>query len=275
MTRGRRREHYQWNMDILGVAGVEVKSPAPSSLPTLPSPLPPPALCPLPSLLLFLFHRLLVICPSLPPSPRQTEAEAELLAAIVMFFSRLGLSAADVGIRVSSRKVLQAVLEKHHIPPLSFAPVCVVVDKAFDKEGQLRAICGGGRYDRLLSTFGGTDTPAVGFGFGDAVIVELLKDRGLLPELSHVVDDVVIALDASLRPQAAAIATRLRSSGRVVDLLRGGAGDVHIRRAFKQAERLSAGRMVMLGVSEWERGVVRVKDLKKREESDVPFADLM
>lgn len=45
--------------------------------------------------------------------------------------------------------------------------------QGFDREGKLRAICGGGRYDRLLSTFGGDDLPACGFGFGDAVIVEV------------------------------------------------------------------------------------------------------
>ena len=45
--------------------------------------------------------------------------------------------------------------------------------QGFDRQGKLRAICGGGRYDRLLSTFGGDDVPACGFGFGDAVIVEV------------------------------------------------------------------------------------------------------
>lgn len=45
--------------------------------------------------------------------------------------------------------------------------------QGFDREGKLRAICGGGRYDRLLSTFGGDDVPACGFGFGDAVIIEV------------------------------------------------------------------------------------------------------
>ena len=55
------------------------------------------------------------------------------------------------------------------------------VFEGFDRAGQLRAICGGGRYDRLLGTFGGADAPCAGFGFGDAVIVELLKDKGLLP----------------------------------------------------------------------------------------------
>ena len=56
--------------------------------------------------------------------------------------------------------------------------------EGFDRAGQLRAICGGGRYDRLLGTFGGADAPCAGFGFGDAVIVELLKDKGLLPALA-------------------------------------------------------------------------------------------
>ncbi|KAM3306002.1 hypothetical protein P3S67_012871 [Capsicum chacoense] len=45
--------------------------------------------------------------------------------------------------------------------------------QGFDREGKLDAICGGGLYDRLLSTFGGDDLPACGFGFGDAVIVEI------------------------------------------------------------------------------------------------------
>lgn len=58
-----------------------------------------------------------------------------------------------------------------------------VVFEGFDRSGELRAICGGGRYDKLLGTFGGEDQPCAGFGFGDAVIVELLKDKGLLPQV--------------------------------------------------------------------------------------------
>jgi histidyl-tRNA synthetase len=59
------------------------------------------------------------------------------------------------------------------------------VFEGFDRAGALRAICGGGRYDKLLGTFGGVDAPCAGFGFGDAVIVELLKDKGLLPSTAH------------------------------------------------------------------------------------------
>lgn len=56
-------------------------------------------------------------------------AEAELLAAITLFFQRVGITPADVGIKVNSRKSLQAVLTQAGVPQESFAAVCVVVDK--------------------------------------------------------------------------------------------------------------------------------------------------
>ena len=54
------------------------------------------------------------------------------------------------------------------------------VFELFDAKGELRAICGGGRYDHLLDQLGGVDLPALGFGMGDVVLGELLKARGLL-----------------------------------------------------------------------------------------------
>lgn len=56
-------------------------------------------------------------------------AEAELLSAIAMFLERVGLSAADIAIKVSSRKVLQAVIARCGVAEDAFGPVCVVVDK--------------------------------------------------------------------------------------------------------------------------------------------------
>ncbi len=56
-----------------------------------------------------------------------------------------------------------------------------IVFELFDAKGELRAICGGGRYDTLLHSLGGVDLPALGFGMGDVVLGELLNDRGLFP----------------------------------------------------------------------------------------------
>lgn len=67
----------------------------------------------------------------------------------------------------------------------------------------MRAICGGGRYDTLLESFGAEAVPAVGFGFGDAVIVELLKNKGLVPDTeTSKVDAVVFAQNAGLYTKA-------------------------------------------------------------------------
>jgi len=75
-----------------------------------------------------------------------------------------------------------------------------VVFEGFDRAGELRAICGGGRYDRLLTLYGAvTEVPACGFGFGDCVIVELLKEKGLLPDLPKTVDFVVAAFNDTMQ----------------------------------------------------------------------------
>ena len=55
-----------------------------------------------------------------------------------------------------------------------------VVFELFDAQGEMRAICGGGRYDNLLGSLGGPDLPAVGFGMGDVVLADLLRERNLM-----------------------------------------------------------------------------------------------
>jgi histidyl-tRNA synthetase len=56
-----------------------------------------------------------------------------------------------------------------------------IVFELFDRSGEFRAICGGGRYDTLLHSLGGADMPALGFGMGDVVLGELLRAKGLMP----------------------------------------------------------------------------------------------
>ena len=76
-----------------------------------------------------------------------------------------------------------------------------IVFEAFDSQAELRSICGGGRYDRLLESLGGSALPAVGFGMGDVVLMELLADQDLLLELPAGIDDVVFAFGRTSVPQ--------------------------------------------------------------------------
>ena len=306
--RGRGREHYQWNVDIWGSDALG--------------------------------------------------ADVELLSVLVNFFEGVGLTADDLVIKISSRKVLEEVLGSLGISGDAFAATCIVVDKmdklpedvvaaqlaeqglgadavatiqstlgvddldslaaalggdsaavselaglfdlidaygiadwvafdasvvrglayytgpvfeAHDRAGQLRAICGGGRYDRLLSSLGGNDMPATGFGFGDMVIMELLMDKGLVPDLPSGNEDIVIAISEDLRSAAMLVASKLRASGRSVDLV---LEDKRMKWAFRHAERTGAQRLVMLMPEEWAAGNVRIKDLETSEETDVAVGDL-
>ena len=140
-----------------------------------------------------------------------------------------------------------------------------------DREGKFRAICGGGRYDKLLSTLGGKDLPATGFGFGDMVIMEVLAEKDLLPELLSGVEDGVIPLSPDLRNVAVKVASALRSSDRLVDLV---LDDKKMKWAFKHAERIGATRIVLVGKEEWSRQKIKIKDLETGEETELSLEDL-
>ncbi|MCS5531531.1 MAG: histidine--tRNA ligase [Candidatus Poseidoniales archaeon] len=145
------------------------------------------------------------------------------------------------------------------------------VFEAHDRAGILRAICGGGRYDKLIGSLGGKDLPATGFGFGDMVIMELLADKGLIPELSSGVGDVVFGMGAELRGAAMQVADKLRAGGRSTDLV---LEDKRIKWVFKHAERSGAARLVMVMPEEWSKGNVKVKDLATGEETEISFDSL-
>ena len=306
--RGRGREHYQWNVDIWGTPEIS--------------------------------------------------ADAELISVLVTFFEGIGLTAKDIVIRVSSRKVLEEVLGSLGLEGDIFAQTCIIVDKmdklssdvvedqlsdlghdskvvttiqavlgikdmnslqealkdgsvavselnllfdaidsygisewvefdasivrglayytgavfeAHDRTGEFRAICGGGRYDKLLSTLGGKDLPATGFGFGDMVIMELLAEKNLIPELVSDIDDIVIPLNSDLRNAAVMVAASLRNSGRTVDLV---LEDKKMKWGFKHAERIGAARLVLLAPDEWSRKMVKIKDLDTGEESEISLNDI-
>jgi histidyl-tRNA synthetase len=147
-----------------------------------------------------------------------------------------------------------------------------IVFELFDARGELRAICGGGRYDNLLKVVAGVDLPALGFGMGDVVLRELLKDRGLLPSTAQTLDYYLVSVTPEQRDAVLSLAHRLRDAGRSVEyaLKQQGVG-----KQFKNASAAGARRVVTLGPDEVAEGVAAVRDFATGEERRVPIDELV
>lgn len=152
-----------------------------------------------------------------------------------------------------------------------------IVFEAFDRKGELRAICGGGRYNKLLTTYGAKkDIPMVGFGCGDCVLLELLTERGLLPE-TDTLDFVVVAYNDMLI-EATTISKILRNANAKVDQYLGTIKKVG--KAFSYADKMNAKYVVFVAPDEWSKGMVRIKKMHKNgsdvdKEIDCPITNLV
>lgn len=141
-----------------------------------------------------------------------------------------------------------------------------VVFEAHDRAGTFRAIAGGGRYDDLLAKIGGADMPAIGFGMGDVVLMELLKDKGLLqpaPDPRHV---CLVLPDEAHRPAALDLAAKLRAGGYRVDLP---LAPAKVGRQFEAAQDRGASIALVIDAAWKDRGTVGLKDLATRAQSTV------
>ncbi len=138
------------------------------------------------------------------------------------------------------------------------------VFEAFDRKGEFRAIAGGGRYDNLVKLISGgkVNLPALGFGMGDVVLLELLKARGLLPEFGAGVDVFVLIEDESLRPQSLRLVQDLRSGGHAVEYP---FTPTKPDKQFKRAQELRARFTVRVESA----GNLRARNLNTREEQSV------
>ncbi|MDE2641438.1 MAG: ATP phosphoribosyltransferase regulatory subunit [Verrucomicrobiota bacterium] len=143
------------------------------------------------------------------------------------------------------------------------------VYEAFDKRGKFRAIAGGGRYDHLLKlvSSGKSDLPALGFGMGDVVLAELLKDRDLVPALGQSLDAFVQIADESLRNASLGLVQQLRQTGLATEypLLK-----TKPDKQLKRALELNAKWLVTLDNSTQ----ARVKNLKTRVEQTCLFDEV-
>jgi histidyl-tRNA synthetase len=141
-----------------------------------------------------------------------------------------------------------------------------IVFELFDAKRELRAICGGGRYDTLLKQLGGTDLPALGFGMGDVVLGELLRSKGLMPRWEPHVDVWVAYADEGLLADAMRIARKLRDRGASVEYALGGQ---QLARQLKAAAAAGARDALLLQPDALERGEAVVRRLADGEETRV------
>ena len=147
-----------------------------------------------------------------------------------------------------------------------------IVFELFDRKGELRAICGGGRYDRLLELVGGEPLPAVGFGMGDVVLGELLKQRNLTSEYRRAVDYFVVPVTPRERAMALRVASGLRAKGHsALYPLK----PQSVRRQLKSAGSEGARWVVVLGPDEVGRGEAVVRDMESGSEDVVPLGTLL
>jgi histidyl-tRNA synthetase len=134
--------------------------------------------------------------------------------------------------------------------------------------GAQNALCGGGRYDGLVKSIGGPDVPSIGFAMGIERILLALPPA----EEKASIDAVVLCADDALRDDACVLLRDLRRAGLSAD------GDLRgqsVKSQMRRADRLGARALLFVGTQEASRGVVALKDMRARTQSDVPRADVV
>lgn len=292
MTKGRKREHYQWNLDIIGedsvLAEAEVIGAACDALRRMG--LSPSDFEVRVSSRKFLGE--LLAASGIPPEKHQQvflalDKRGKMPdGEIAAMLRDGGLSDAEVEATFSimetkSCEASAELTELFHLASVAGFADCLrfdigvirglsyytgIVFECFDRKGEFRAIFGGGRYDNLLTTIGGEPTSAVGLGFGDVVVTELLKSRlgeGAAAERKGI---AVGFMFPEQRDAALSLAAKLRAGGNRVDL---SLVNQKPKKFFSRADSSGAAKAVFLGPDDVEKGVARIKDLETREENEI------
>ncbi|WP_404422880.1 histidine--tRNA ligase [Nibricoccus sp. IMCC34717] len=146
------------------------------------------------------------------------------------------------------------------------------VFEAFDRKGELRALAGGGRYDNLVGKLGYAEMPAVGFAIGDMTFSLLLEQRGLMPTLISAPDIYVVIGGPAERLAAFNAIHALRAAGYRVDYP---LKDLAFGKQFKAAAESGAKLALIYGSDEIAKGVVKIRNLGDRSESEFPANDIL
>jgi len=147
-----------------------------------------------------------------------------------------------------------------------------IVFEIYDKSEQLRAICGGGRYDNLLADFGGPKISATGMGMGDCVLGIVLEEKGLFKDLlpKNGIEYFVALADESLQNESLKVIARLRRAGRKTDFsYKGGS----LSKQLKQASASNAAMCVILGEEFTQKKQLVIKNMDSGQQDIVAIED--
>lgn len=133
------------------------------------------------------------------------------------------------------------------------------------------SICSGGRYDSLVDQFSKTSLPAVGGSIGIDRLFDAMEEMGISSE-GESIQAMIVNQDESLQSDYVALATELRDNGIRTELYYEPA---KLEKQFKYAESKGISFAVILGQEEKQSGTVKLKNLKTREQEDVPKKDLV
>jgi histidyl-tRNA synthetase len=146
------------------------------------------------------------------------------------------------------------------------------VFEAFELGGKSRAVLGGGRYDNLVGDVGGNRLPGVGFAMGDVVVELVLRDAGVIPtQLGQKPQVLVTVFDETTLSESLKVAVQLREAGLRTVVY----PEVEkMGKQFKFADKLDIPVAVILGPDELANGQAAVKNLKSREQVLVDRKDV-
>ncbi len=138
------------------------------------------------------------------------------------------------------------------------------VFEIYDRSEKMRAICGGGRYNRLLQEFLGKEVPACGFGMGDVVLGEILDSKGLLPPYSKSIDYFLARISDEELGIMLRVASALRRDGKRVEYVY---RNQPVKKQMAKASKLGARYVLIFGPDEVRNGMVKLKDMETGEET--------
>jgi histidyl-tRNA synthetase len=205
--------------------------------------------------------------------PREKTAEKlgqradEVFAVLEKGAASARLDTVEAGLR---DRGLQAYAKRDFTVVRGLAYYTGIVFEAFDRSGEFRALAGGGRYDTLLKNLGGVDLPALGFGMGDMVLAEILRTK-VAATPSPAPGIYLVIADEAYRPQAMSLLQRLRDTlGVPVDypFL-----PTKVGKQFQTAEERGFNRALVVD-AQIQQGEVQVKDLLNRQQTVSKIEDL-